>query len=56
MELTGSIPFPKIEGHDYMVTLPGHGFYWFALQPDPADANVAPGYPLSSEAEAAVQP
>jgi maltose alpha-D-glucosyltransferase/alpha-amylase len=26
------------------------------LQPDPADSNVAPGYPLSSEAEAAVQP
>jgi maltose alpha-D-glucosyltransferase/alpha-amylase len=56
VELTGSIPFPKIDSQGYMVTLPGHGFYWFALQPDPADSNVAPGYPLSSEAEAAVQP
>ncbi|WP_084436896.1 maltose alpha-D-glucosyltransferase [Aldersonia kunmingensis] len=56
VELTGSIPFPKITGSEYMITLPGHGFYWFALQPDPSDDGVASGQPASSEAEAAVQP
>jgi len=36
VELTGSVPFPAIGTADYMITLPGHGFLWFALQPDPA--------------------
>jgi maltose alpha-D-glucosyltransferase/alpha-amylase len=56
VELTGSIPFPKITGTEYMITLPGHGFYWFALQPDPADDGMPTGQPVSSEAEAAVRP
>jgi maltose alpha-D-glucosyltransferase/alpha-amylase len=37
-----------------MITLPGHGFFWFALQPDPEKEG--PGdHPVSSEAEAAVR-
>jgi maltose alpha-D-glucosyltransferase / alpha-amylase len=55
VELTGSIPFPKIGAEQYMITLPGHGFYWFALQPDPSADGRASGHPVSSEAEAAVQ-
>ncbi len=35
VELTGSVPFPQIRSDEYMITLPGHGFYWFAVQPDP---------------------
>lgn len=35
VELTGSVPFPQIGSDEYMITLPGHGFYWFAVQPDP---------------------
>jgi maltose alpha-D-glucosyltransferase / alpha-amylase len=55
VELTGSVPFPSITEDGYMITLPGHGFFWFALQPDPSLEG--PGdHPVSSEAEAAVQP
>ncbi|NLT25543.1 MAG: trehalose synthase, partial [Microbacteriaceae bacterium] len=55
VELTGSVPFPTITEEGYMITLPGHGFFWFALQPDPSKEG--PGeHPVSSEAEAAVQP
>jgi maltose alpha-D-glucosyltransferase/alpha-amylase len=56
VELTGSVPFPPITDDGYMVTLPGHGFFWFALQPDPRDGGVTDGHPVSSEAEQAVQP
>ncbi len=31
VELTGRIPFPEIGELPYFVTLPPHGFYWFAL-------------------------
>jgi maltose alpha-D-glucosyltransferase/alpha-amylase len=57
VELTGSIPFPKITEDDgYMITLPGHGFYWFALQPDPTAQGAPASQLATSEAEAAVQP
>jgi maltose alpha-D-glucosyltransferase / alpha-amylase len=32
-ELTGGVPFPAIGELPYFLTLPGHGFYWFVLQP-----------------------
>jgi maltose alpha-D-glucosyltransferase/alpha-amylase len=52
VELTGSVPFPAIGADEYMITLPGHGFYWFALQPDPDGSG--PGAPaLPSEARTA---
>ena len=33
VELTGHVPFPRIGQLPYLLTLPGHGFYWFRLQP-----------------------
>jgi maltose alpha-D-glucosyltransferase / alpha-amylase len=36
-ELTGGVPFPRIGELPYFLTLPGHGFYWFALQPSDSD-------------------
>ncbi len=33
VELTGGVPFPKIDETPYMLTLPGHGFYWFQIVP-----------------------
>jgi len=32
VELTGHVPFPPIGQLPYLLTLPGHGFYWFTLQ------------------------
>jgi maltose alpha-D-glucosyltransferase/alpha-amylase len=54
VELTGAVPFPKISETDYMLTLPGHGFYWFALQSDPSDPDSGLAT-QPSEAQAAVQ-
>jgi maltose alpha-D-glucosyltransferase/alpha-amylase len=31
VELTGGVRFPKIGELSYLLTLPGHGFYWFQL-------------------------
>ena len=31
VELTGRVPFPSIGDLPYLLSLPGHGFYWFAL-------------------------
>jgi maltose alpha-D-glucosyltransferase/alpha-amylase len=31
VELTGGVPFPPIGELPYLLTLPGHGFYWFRL-------------------------
>ncbi|HLV58975.1 MAG TPA: alpha-glucosidase C-terminal domain-containing protein, partial [Natronosporangium sp.] len=31
VELTGRVPFPRIGDHPYLLTLPGHSFYWFRL-------------------------
>jgi maltose alpha-D-glucosyltransferase/alpha-amylase len=33
IELTGRVPFPRIGQLPYLLTLPGHGFYWFRLSP-----------------------
>jgi maltose alpha-D-glucosyltransferase / alpha-amylase len=36
IELTGRVPFPRIGQLPYLLTLPGHGFYWLQLVgPDP---------------------
>jgi maltose alpha-D-glucosyltransferase / alpha-amylase len=32
-ELTGGVPFPRIGELPYLLTLPGHGFYWFSIIP-----------------------
>ena len=37
-ELTGGVPFPRIGDLPYLLTLPGHGFYWFAVH-HPAEEN-----------------
>jgi maltose alpha-D-glucosyltransferase/alpha-amylase len=55
VELTGAVPFPKIGETEYMITLPGHGFYWFAMQPDPATDTADARSTQPSEAQAAVQ-
>ena len=35
IELTGGVRFPRIGELPYLLTLPGHGFYWFQLvEPD----------------------
>ena len=31
VELTGRVSFPPIGHLPYLLTLPGHGFYWFQL-------------------------
>jgi len=36
VECMGGVTFPRIGELTYLLTLPGHGFYWFVLQP-PAD-------------------
>ncbi|HET6288387.1 MAG TPA: alpha-glucosidase C-terminal domain-containing protein, partial [Amycolatopsis sp.] len=38
VELTGGVQFPSIGELPYLLTLPGHGFYWFQLQ-SPAEAG-----------------
>jgi maltose alpha-D-glucosyltransferase/alpha-amylase len=35
VECTGGVTFPPIGELNYLLTLPGHGFYWFVLQPPP---------------------
>jgi maltose alpha-D-glucosyltransferase/alpha-amylase len=36
VECMGGVAFPPIGELNYLLTLPGHGFYWFVLEP-PAD-------------------
>jgi maltose alpha-D-glucosyltransferase/alpha-amylase len=33
VECMGGVNFPPIGELSYLLTLPGHGFYWFVLQP-----------------------
>ena len=33
VECTGGVAFPPIGELNYLLTLPGHGFYWFTLTP-----------------------
>ena len=40
-ELTGGVPFPPIGELPYLLTAPGHGFYWFTLDLN-ADAPAGP--------------
>ncbi|MGH3437100.1 MAG: maltose alpha-D-glucosyltransferase [Sciscionella sp.] len=35
VELTGGVTFPNIGELPYLLTLPGHGFYWFAIREAP---------------------
>ncbi len=38
VEMTGYVDFPRIGQLPYLLTLPGHGFYWFQLRPpEPGD-------------------
>ncbi|HKS49146.1 MAG TPA: maltose alpha-D-glucosyltransferase [Amycolatopsis sp.] len=39
MELTGGVLFPDIGELPYLLTLPGHGFYWFHLLDESAKAR-----------------
>ncbi|EWM16203.1 maltose alpha-D-glucosyltransferase [Kutzneria sp. 744] len=34
VEMTGGVRFPPIGDLPYLLTLPGHGFYWFQLVPE----------------------
>jgi len=34
VELTGGTPFPRIGQLPYLLTLPGHGFYWLDITGD----------------------
>ncbi|GAA3140965.1 maltose alpha-D-glucosyltransferase [Planomonospora alba] len=38
VETMGGVPFPPIGELPYLLTLPGHGFYWFTLPPAPKEA------------------
>ncbi|KDN21015.1 maltose alpha-D-glucosyltransferase [Amycolatopsis rifamycinica] len=40
VELTGGVRFPSIGDLSYLLTLPGHGFYWFQLT-NPGDEGEA---------------
>ena len=42
VEMTGHVEFPRIGQLPYLLTLPGHGFYWFALREPVPEAGVAP--------------
>ncbi|MEP6981635.1 MAG: alpha-glucosidase C-terminal domain-containing protein, partial [Nakamurella sp.] len=39
VELTGGATFPAIGELTYLLTLPGHGFYWFRLVPQAEGAH-----------------
>nr|WP_283134350.1 maltose alpha-D-glucosyltransferase [Rhizohabitans arisaemae] len=40
VECMGGVPFPAIGELPYLLTLPGHGFYWFTLTPATAEEEV----------------
>ncbi|MGI5492259.1 maltose alpha-D-glucosyltransferase [Microtetraspora malaysiensis] len=43
VECMGGVPFPAVGELPYLLTLPGHGFYWFTLPvpPDAAEKDAA---------------
>jgi maltose alpha-D-glucosyltransferase / alpha-amylase len=43
VELTGEVPFPVIGDMPYLVTLAGHGFYWFRLHGTRVEDGVTAG-------------
>jgi len=45
VECTGGVTFPKIGELSYLLTLPGHGFYWFQL-PAPRDEAATGSQPV----------
>ena len=56
VELTGRVPFPRIGEHPYLLTLPGHSFYWFRLaRPEVTptatggEAHHSGGHPMHGE-------
>ncbi|MGH3097414.1 MAG: maltose alpha-D-glucosyltransferase [Streptosporangiales bacterium] len=44
IECTGNVPFPSVGELPYLLTLPGHGFYWFELPSPRDDAEYARMY------------
>jgi maltose alpha-D-glucosyltransferase/alpha-amylase len=42
VECMGGVQFPPIGELPYLLTLPGHGFYWFVLPPVPGDRETDP--------------
>jgi maltose alpha-D-glucosyltransferase/alpha-amylase len=46
IELFGRSVFPPIGDLPYLLTLPGHGFYWFLLDPVPAEPERLASPPL----------
>jgi maltose alpha-D-glucosyltransferase/alpha-amylase len=42
-EISGSTEFPAITDQPYSITLGGHGFYWFALQPQRTGGDAVAG-------------
>ncbi|GAA0329811.1 maltose alpha-D-glucosyltransferase [Actinoallomurus spadix] len=42
VECMGGVQFPTIGELPYLLTLPGHGFYWFLLSPSPGGDGEAP--------------
>jgi maltose alpha-D-glucosyltransferase/alpha-amylase len=61
VECMGGVQFPAIGELPYLLTLPGHGFYWFQLMPpdaapvDPLD-DLPPGPPADPPAAPPVAP
>ncbi len=47
VELTGGTPFPAIGELPYLLTLPGHGFYWFDITA--SGLNSEPGHSSAQE-------
>ncbi|MFF4242518.1 alpha-glucosidase C-terminal domain-containing protein, partial [Actinomadura geliboluensis] len=43
IECMGGVQFPAIGDLPYLLTLPGHGFYWFLLPPPPAEREPGEG-------------
>jgi maltose alpha-D-glucosyltransferase / alpha-amylase len=39
IELTGGVRFPRIGELPYLLTLPGHGFYWFQITRGPEEGD-----------------
>ena len=43
VELMGQVHFPRIGQLPYLLTLPGHGFYWFQLRSLDVPGDLATG-------------
>jgi hypothetical protein len=46
----GGVTFPRIGELSYLLTLPGHGFYWFQLPAAREDRSPAEDRPAASAA------